>query len=75
MGMQALTNACVLYDKGKKQIVLCYQGDVEEEAVREYLLTMIPKYMVPTVYHKLIRFPYNDNGKIDRKMLGEEYIK
>ncbi len=74
MGNQAITNVCASYDSEKKQIVLFYQGDVSEEAIRDYLLDVIPKYMVPTVYHQLQRFPYNDNGKIDRKKLKEDYI-
>ena len=51
------------------KIVMFYQGSLDEDELRDYLLEMIPKYMVPTVYHKLSRFPYNDNGKIDRKTL------
>ena len=58
----------------EKQIVLFYQGDIEEEALKEYLLTIIPKYMVPTVYIPLKKFPYNDNGKIDRKKLENDYL-
>ena len=73
-GNDNISNVCVTYDKQNKQIVMFYQGDISEDEVREYLLSVIPKYMVPTVYHKLIRFPYNDNGKIDRKKLNEEYI-
>lgn len=74
MGSKAITNVCAAYDTAKKQIVLFYQGDVEEDEVRDYLLDVIPKYMVPTVYHQLQWFPYNDNGKIDRKKLHAEYI-
>lgn len=74
MGNKEVINTCASYDSERKQIVLFYQGDVSEEEVRDYLLDVIPKYMVPTVYHHLQRFPYNDNGKIDRKRLNEEYI-
>lgn len=75
MGDRGVTNACASYDAEKKQIVLFYQGDSSSEALREYLLESIPKYMVPTAYYQLQRFPYNDNGKIDRKKLDEEYIR
>lgn len=74
MGNKAVINSCASYDSENKQIVLFYQGDVSEESLRDYLLDVIPKYMVPTVYHRLQRFPYNDNGKIDRKRLNVEYI-
>ncbi len=73
-GNNSISNVCVSYDSNNKQIVMFYQGDISEDEVREYLLDIIPKYMVPTVYYKLNRFPYNDNGKIDRKKLSEEYI-
>lgn len=74
MGNKAVTNVCASYDSANKQIVLFYQGDATEDSLRDYLLEVIPKYMVPTVYYKLQRFPYNDNGKIDRKILNAEYI-
>lgn len=74
MGEQRVSVVCASYDKKEKQIVLFYQGDIEEEALKEYLLTIIPKYMVPTVYISLKKFPYNDNGKIDRKKLEKDYL-
>ena len=74
-GNEEISNVCVAYDNNNKKIVMFYQGSLDEDELRDYLLEMIPKYMVPTVYHKLSRFPYNDNGKIDRKKLAEEYIK
>lgn len=74
VGSEMVTNVCALYDSVKKQIVLFYQGDAGEKELRDHLLGMLPKYMVPTVYHQLQRFPYNDNGKIDRKKLASEYI-
>ena len=74
MGKEAITNVCAAYHKTQKQIVLFYQGDASETEMRDYLLDVIPKYMVPTLYFKLARFPYNDNGKIDRKKLEKEYL-
>lgn len=75
MGKEEIVNVCASYHTEKKQIVLFYQGDVTEDEVRDYLLTVIPKYMVPTIYYNLKRFPYNDNGKIDRKALNEKYLQ
>ena len=75
MGMPDVKNACASYHHEQKQIVLFYQGDLQEEDVKKYLLSVIPKYMVPTIYYQLRSFPYNDNGKIDRKTLEERYIK
>ena len=75
MGKEGVTNVCASYHHAKKQIVLFYQGDVTEDGMKDYLLTMIPKYMVPTIYYRLKAFPFNDNGKIDRKKLSAEYLE
>lgn len=74
MGKEEISVVCAAYHKRKKQIALFYQGDIEEEKLKDYLLTIIPKYMVPTIYYELKRFPYNDNGKIDRKKLEQQYL-
>lgn len=74
LGREEITNVCCLYNQQQKKIVLLYQGDVSERELRGYLLKIIPKYMVPTIYYQLSEFPYNDNGKIDRKRLNTQYI-
>ena len=61
MGKEEVSGVCAAYHKEKKQIVLFYQGETSEEELKDYLLTIIPKYMVPTIYIPLRRFPYNDN--------------
>lgn len=74
MGKEEISVVCAAYHKEKKQIVLFYQGEISEEELKDYLLTVIPKYMVPTIFFSLKRFPYNDNGKIDRKQLENQYL-
>jgi acyl-CoA synthetase (AMP-forming)/AMP-acid ligase II len=49
--------------------------DTDKKEIKIFLLKHLPKYMVPTRYVKLDKFPYNDNGKIDRKSLKKQYIK
>lgn len=73
MGKEEISNVCAAYHEKQKQIVLFYQGNVTEDDMREYILSVIPKYMVPTIYYHLKTFPYNDNGKIDRKKLSFDY--
>ncbi len=75
MGKEEVINVCASYHNRRKEIALFYQGNITEEQLKDYLLTIIPKYMVPTIYYKLTAFPYNDNGKIDRKNLTEKYLK
>lgn len=71
LGMDEVVNVCVLYDEKEKQIVLFYEGNTDDKKLRQYLGTVIPKYMLPKLYKKIHTFPYNDNGKIDRKRLSE----
>ena len=73
LGKKEVCDACATYHQECKQIVLFYRGDINEGDLRKYLLSILPKYMVPTIYHAMEEFPYTDNGKIDRKRLEREY--
>jgi non-ribosomal peptide synthetase component F len=63
------------YDNKNQKIVLFYSGHLEEKKLRAALSELLPKYMLPARYIHLDRFPYNDNGKIDRKALRTKYIQ
>ena len=61
--------ACV-YDADTSRIVLFYQGDeLEENDVLQQAKNKLPAYMCPNKIIKLLRMPYNANGKIDRQNL------
>lgn len=60
--------ACV-YDTEKQNIVLFYQGNVDENIVLESVKKKVPVYMVPNRIIKINKMQYNANGKIDRKYL------
>ena len=64
-------NGCVVYNNAKKEITLFYEADSEIPAVffRKKITTILPKYMIPTVYIKTDELPRNTNGKIDRLKL------
>lgn len=72
--LDGVENVLADYHTGKKEIVMFYQGNIDKNALQEILYGILPKYMVPTIYYKLDRFPYNDNGKTDRMALRKEYI-
>ncbi|MFE7397853.1 amino acid adenylation domain-containing protein [Streptomyces sp. NPDC057557] len=46
-------------------------GPVEEQALRTHLSAVLPDYMVPAYIHRLDAMPLNENGKINKRMLGE----
>ena len=63
----------MLYNKEKKEITLFYEASEEEIShayIRQELLKILPKYMLPTVFHQLDSLPKNPNGKIDRQKLS-----
>nr|WP_315149728.1 amino acid adenylation domain-containing protein [uncultured Flavobacterium sp.] len=64
-------NGCVVYNSSKKEITLFYESETAIPAAlfRKQITTILPKYMVPTVYIKMEELPRNTNGKIDRLKL------
>ena len=71
-----VTSACCLYDHGKEQLCLFYQGP--ERMDRELLGALkkaLPRFMVPTRIYYLEELPENRTGKIDRAALRRTYIQ
>ena len=67
------TNACI-YDDDKQKIVFFYNGKASAEDVKANFEAKVPEYMVPQVILSIGAFPYNANGKIDRKELKRKYL-
>jgi amino acid adenylation domain-containing protein len=69
----AIRNVCVLYNAERKEIALFYEADsdVTPAVIRGQIATILPKYMVPTAFHRLEEMPRNPNGKIDRLALSQ----
>ncbi len=65
------TNCCI-HKAAEDQIVLFYTGAIEPREVRENLTILLPEYMLPNTYKKLVHMPLNMNGKIDRIKLKNE---
>ena len=65
------------YDSGRSRIVLLLETKNETLNKKhdiEQLKEMVPEYMLPGKVFCKAQFPYNMNGKVDRKQLRAEYI-
>lgn len=64
---------CVVYSFTKKEIVFYYESDddLAISDMKKRIGTVLPKYMIPTVFVRLDELPINTNGKIDRLKLKE----
>ena len=69
--LKLVKNGCIVYNNAKKEITLFYEAELEIPAAvfRKEITTVLPKYMIPTVYIKMEELPRNTNGKIDRLKL------
>jgi D-alanine--poly(phosphoribitol) ligase subunit 1 len=69
--VDGVRNCCVVYNQDKKEITLFYEcaKELAPAFIRERLLPMLPKYMLPTVFTWMELMPRNPNGKIDRQKL------
>ena len=52
-----------------------YEGELDPKALTEQLKDKLPAYMIPNRYEVLAEMPINLNGKIDRTLLKQQYIK
>lgn len=74
LGSNLVDNCCVLYNNKEKQIVLVYQAEQELNiaALRKAIGEKIPKYMLPTEYHREEVLKQNTSGKIDRAFYNKQ---
>lgn len=64
--------ACVLYNQNKQEITLFYEAAREMPAheMRESLVRLLPRYMLPAAFIWIPDMPLNANGKTDRPKLA-----
>jgi amino acid adenylation domain-containing protein len=72
LGIESVKNSCVLYDEVNKQIVAFYISEKPSIEIRNQLIKILPKYMIPTKWINLDHFPLNANGKIARLELKNQ---
>lgn len=68
-------HACCFFDEVKSKIVAYYAGSDDKKAILTEMKARVPDYMVPNILVRVDELPLNKNGKTDRNMLRELYIK
>ncbi|MCZ1013284.1 amino acid adenylation domain-containing protein [Streptomyces noursei] len=74
--MSGLRESAIVVDRsagGEPNLVAFFSGDdgITAERIRDQLADLLPEYMVPAYLHRLDRLPLTENGKVDKKMLGQ----
>ena len=66
--LKLVKNGCIVYNFAQKEITLFYESseEISPAEFRKRIGQELPKYMLPTAYHRLDELQRNTNGKIDR---------
>ncbi|CAF1430705.1 unnamed protein product [Adineta steineri] len=63
-------SGCIVMKWGEDHLVTYVQStDINEKQLRQHCQSHLPPHMIPSIFIILDRFPFNANGKIDRKQL------
>lgn len=73
--MQGVMISCCLFDEVKKKVILFYCGDCSKGELIQYGKEKLPRYMLPSFVEKLDTMPLTLNGKVNRLLLKEQYLK
>ncbi len=73
--IDAMRSACAIFDDRRKKIILYYVGTLTPAEVAVALKDKLPRYMLPNVIEVLDRMPLTANGKINRLLLKESFLK
>ena len=73
-GIAGVEAAACLFDGERDRIVCVYAGTPDTNGLAKAMRQAVPKYMLPNLYVRLDRLPYNANGKVDRVRLKEQYL-
>lgn len=73
--IEVVSRGCCCFDTVKNHIVAFYCGEIGARELKKSLYPLLPRYMIPTEFHRIDAMPLTLNGKIDRKLLmgKEEY--
>lgn len=77
MSIDGVDGSCALYNTEINQIILIVESineSINEIYIKNCLVEKLPKYMVPHKMYKVDKIPLNNNGKMDRVLLKNNYI-
>ena len=63
------SNASLLVQRQIKLAKIEAKHEIQPATIRQGLASVLPKYMLPTVFRQMETLPRNPNGKIDRQGL------
>ena len=73
--LKEVSRVCCLFENKSQRIIAVYEGSIDKKELAQLLRDKLPNYMIPSVYHQIEKMPLNLNGKIDRVLLNNQYIK
>lgn len=73
-GLPSIQSVVCLFDPERDRIHCAYTGSEDSKAVAKAARDLLPKYMLPNLYHQLESMPMNPNGKLDRPRLRKELL-
>lgn len=72
--MDGVAVSCCIFDDIRKKIVLYFTGEASPATVTAEIRKKLPRYMMPNTVFKLDVLPQTPNGKINRRLLKEQYM-
>lgn len=76
LSIDDITVSVCIYDDKNKQIVLFYEGKIiDSNELFSLLKEKLPVYMMPSKIFYVKNLPHNANGKVDKKVIKEKYMK
>lgn len=76
LSIDKISECATIYDEANDKIILFYSSHIKDEnIIFEKLNNKLTSYMMPNKLIKLSALPHNQNGKIDRKTLKQNYTE
>lgn len=70
-----IVRSCCMYEEEAHKIIAFYEGAIEKKQIVRVLGQKLPAFMIPNVFVQLEKLPVTKNGKIDRKLLMQQYME